>query len=154
MSCEWIDDTDVERQSRQCATYEEAPLCPKPAPRERSAQAKAWAKDVQAKEQAMARRGVRFVSQLLQILRGTLMSIPTCAESSSSCSELFSFLFYFLCFLLTCMCACCGGGRFVSQSLQILWGALPSIPTLHYDLQHQSLCLSNCMVLTIEEQGV
>ena len=38
--------------------YEEAPLRPKLALREPTAQAKAWAKDVQAREQAMARRNL------------------------------------------------------------------------------------------------
>ena len=50
-SREWSDDSDVEQPRRRFAEYEEAPLRPKPTARDPSAQAKAWAKDIQAREQ-------------------------------------------------------------------------------------------------------
>ena len=48
------DDSDVEQPRRRVAACEEAPPRPKPAPRPPSENAKAWAKDVQVRVQAMA----------------------------------------------------------------------------------------------------
>ena len=54
-SRERSDDSDVEQPPKRFAAYDGAPPRPKPAPRPPSENAKAWAKDVMARVQAMAK---------------------------------------------------------------------------------------------------